>query len=81
MALTGKLVGHVEISSHADVLHDLLRHKPNDIASISEPVHSCDLVSGQQGVVGSVICWNYTHGTFLGELGFVFCIVFSFTLD
>ncbi|GJZ52327.1 ribonuclease H-like domain-containing protein [Tanacetum coccineum] len=62
MALTGKLVGHVEISSHADVLHDLLRHKPNDIASISEPVHSCDLVSGQHGVVGSVICWNYTHG-------------------
>nr|GEX85237.1 MLP-like protein 43 [Tanacetum cinerariifolium] len=61
MALTGKLVGHVEINSHADVLHDLLRHKPNDIASISEPVHGCDLVSGQQGAVGSVICWDYTH--------------------
>nr|XP_043620691.1 kirola-like [Erigeron canadensis] len=61
MAVTGKLVGHVEISAGPDVLHNLLRYKPHDISSISDCVHGCDLVSGQQGVVGSIICWNYTH--------------------
>ncbi|KAI3733838.1 hypothetical protein L6452_13295 [Arctium lappa] len=62
MALTGKLIAHVEMNSGGKVLHDLLRHKPHDIASICpHKVHGCDLVSGQRGAVGSTIMWHYTH--------------------
>ena len=63
MALSGKLIGHVEISSGGKVLHDLLRHKPDDLSSICPTkVHGCDLLSGERGAVGSTIMWHYTHG-------------------
>ncbi|KVI05459.1 Bet v I domain-containing protein [Cynara cardunculus var. scolymus] len=62
MALSGKLIGHVEISSGGKVLHDLLRHEPNNLSSICpEKVHGCDLISGERGAVGSIILWHYTH--------------------
>ncbi|KAJ9554236.1 hypothetical protein OSB04_018281 [Centaurea solstitialis] len=62
MALVGKLIAHVEMNSGGKVLHDLLRHKPHDVASICpDKVHACDLVSGQRGAVGSTISWHYTH--------------------
>ncbi|PWA63983.1 START-like domain, Major latex protein domain protein [Artemisia annua] len=62
MALIGKVIGCVEISSGGKVLHDLLRHKPNDISTISPgKVHACDLLSGRRGAVGSTIVWHFTH--------------------
>ncbi|TLM35209.1 hypothetical protein FEC37_18650 [Acinetobacter baumannii] len=62
MALIGKVVGCVEISSGGKVLHDLLRHKPNDISTISPgKVHACDLLSGRRGAVGATIVWHFTH--------------------
>ncbi|XP_024988949.1 kirola-like [Cynara cardunculus var. scolymus] len=62
MALIGKLMMQIEISSHGDIFHDLLRHRPNDLASITPAkVHGCDILDGQLGAVGSVISWNYTH--------------------
>ncbi|XP_076947204.1 MLP-like protein 31 [Bidens hawaiensis] len=62
MALAGKMMMHVEINSGGDVLHDIVRNRPNDIAStLPDKVHSCVLVEGQWGAVGSVICWNFTY--------------------
>ncbi|PWA64310.1 START-like domain, Major latex protein domain protein [Artemisia annua] len=62
MALVGKIAGQVEIRSGGKALHDLLRHIPNDIPGMCpDKVHGCDLVSGERGVVGSTICWHYTH--------------------
>nr|XP_043627109.1 MLP-like protein 31 [Erigeron canadensis] len=62
MALSGKLICHVEISKTGDVFHDLFRHKPHEIVAIApEKVHDCELHEGDRGGVGSVISWHYTH--------------------
>ncbi|KAJ0435842.1 putative Bet v I/Major latex protein [Helianthus annuus] len=62
MALAGKMMMYLEINSPGEVLHDIVRNRPNDIASmLPDKVHSCDLVEGQWGAVGSVICWNFTY--------------------
>ncbi|KAK9051066.1 hypothetical protein SSX86_027693 [Deinandra increscens subsp. villosa] len=62
MALSGKLIGYVDISKTGDVFHDLFRHKPHEIVTIApEKVHDCELHEGDRGVVGSVISWHYTH--------------------
>lgn len=64
MALSGKLIGHVEISKNGDVFHDIFRHNPDKVADISpDKVHGCDLHAGEKGQVGSVMTWHYTHGT------------------
>lgn len=63
MALAGKMMTYLKIDSSGDVLHDIIRNKPNDIAMmLPDKVHSCDLVEGQLGSVGSVLCWNFTFG-------------------
>ncbi|KAI3696273.1 hypothetical protein L1987_79285 [Smallanthus sonchifolius] len=57
-----KVIGSVEISSGAKVLHDLIRHTPNDLSSICpSKVHSCNLLSGRIGAVGSTIVCHITH--------------------
>ncbi|XP_076912415.1 kirola-like [Bidens hawaiensis] len=62
MALSGKLIGYVEISKSGDVFHDLIRHKPHDlVAIVPDKVHDCELHEGERGAVGSVITWHYTH--------------------
>ncbi|KAK1425700.1 hypothetical protein QVD17_21055 [Tagetes erecta] len=62
MALSGKLIGYVEISNRGDVLHDIIRHNPHEMLPIfPDKVHDCELHEGERGVVGSVICWQYTH--------------------
>ncbi|KAI3517057.1 hypothetical protein L1887_16264 [Cichorium endivia] len=62
MALIGKVIGYVEISTSGKLLYDLLWHKPHDCSSICpEKVHGCDLESGERGAVGSTIMWHYTH--------------------
>ncbi|MFS8028768.1 putative Bet v I/Major latex protein [Helianthus anomalus] len=61
MALSGKLIGYVEISKTGDVFHDLLRHKPHEMVTIApDKVHDCELHEGERGAVGSVITWHYT---------------------
>lgn len=65
MALSGKLIGYVDISKTGDVFHDLFRHKPHEIvAAVPHKVHDCELHEGERGDVGSVISWHYTHGTY-----------------
>ncbi|KAI3744383.1 hypothetical protein L1987_57462 [Smallanthus sonchifolius] len=62
MALSGKLIGYVEISKRGDVFHDLLRHKPHEmVAKVPEKVHDCELHEGERGAVGSIITWHFTH--------------------
>ncbi|XP_076906498.1 MLP-like protein 43 [Bidens hawaiensis] len=62
MALSGKLIGYVEISKRGDIFHDLLRHKPHEMVAIaSSKVHDCELHESERGDVGSVITWHFTH--------------------
>ncbi|KAI3744385.1 hypothetical protein L1987_57465 [Smallanthus sonchifolius] len=62
MALSGKLIGYVEISNNGDVFHDLLRHKPHEMVEmVPHQVHDCELHEGERGAVGSVITWHYTQ--------------------
>ncbi|XP_076941978.1 MLP-like protein 43 [Bidens hawaiensis] len=62
MALFGKLIGYVEISKSGDLFHDLLRHKPHELAAIvRDNIHDCELHEGERGAVGSVITWHYSH--------------------
>nr|GEW41996.1 kirola-like [Tanacetum cinerariifolium] len=53
---------HVEIDSSGDVLYDIVRYRPNDLATIlPDKVQGCYLLDGQWGAVGSIICWNFTY--------------------
>ncbi|KAK1425704.1 hypothetical protein QVD17_21059 [Tagetes erecta] len=62
MALSGKLIGYVEISKKGDFFHDLIRHKPHEMSAIvPDKLHECDVLEGERGAVGSIISWNYTH--------------------
>ncbi|GJZ22884.1 MLP-like protein 43 [Tanacetum coccineum] len=50
MALSGKLIGYVEISKTGDVFHDLFRHKPHEMVAITpDKVHDCELHEGERG--------------------------------
>lgn len=63
MPLAGKMMMYVEINSSGDVLHDIVRFRPNDIASmLPDNVYSWELLDGQWGTVGSIICWNFSYG-------------------
>ncbi|KVH97649.1 kirola-like [Cynara cardunculus var. scolymus] len=61
MALTGKLIMYVDITSHGDIFHEMFRHRVHDLASISpDHFHGCE-IDGQPGAVGSIIFFNYTR--------------------
>lgn len=63
MALTGKLVGQVEIKSSGDVFHEIFRNRPHHISNMSpNNVHGVDLHDGEWGAVGSAQYWKYNHG-------------------
>ncbi|XP_047959209.1 kirola-like [Salvia hispanica] len=61
MGLHGKLVAAIEFKAGGgDVFHELLRHKPHQISTITpELIKGCDLHEGEFGHVGSIICWDY----------------------
>ncbi|KAK1425703.1 hypothetical protein QVD17_21058 [Tagetes erecta] len=62
MALSGKLIGYVEISKTGDFFHDMIRHTPHEMSTIvPDKLHVCDVLEGEIGAVGSVISWTYTH--------------------
>ncbi|KAK1425705.1 hypothetical protein QVD17_21060 [Tagetes erecta] len=62
MALSGKLIGYVEINKKGDFFHNIIRHKPHEmVAIVPDKVHDCELHEGERGAVGSVITWHYTH--------------------
>ncbi|KAK6126883.1 hypothetical protein DH2020_014461 [Rehmannia glutinosa] len=62
MGLTGKLVAAIEFKAGGDVFHELFRHKPQHISTVTpDKVQGCELHEGEFGHVGSIICWKYTH--------------------
>ncbi|KAH6816066.1 hypothetical protein C2S53_011795 [Perilla frutescens var. hirtella] len=62
MGLHGKLVAAIEFKAGGDVFHELFRNKPHHISTATpEKIKGCDLVEGEFGKVGSIICWTYTH--------------------
>lgn len=64
MGLQGKLVAAIEFKAGGDVFHELVRHNPHDLATVTpDKVQACDLHQGDYGHVGSIIGWRYTHGT------------------
>ncbi|KAJ9564002.1 hypothetical protein OSB04_009162 [Centaurea solstitialis] len=61
MALTGKLIMYVDIKSHGDIFHEMFRHRPHDLTSISpDNLHGCE-IDGQPGAIGSTVFFNYTR--------------------
>lgn len=64
MGLHGKLVAAVEFKSGADVFHELLRQKPQQLCEDNPFVQSWDLIDGEFGRVGTVMFITYTHGTY-----------------
>lgn len=63
MGLHGKLVAAIEFKAGGDVFHELFKHNPQHLSSASPvKVQGCDLIEGQFGQVGAIICWRYTHG-------------------
>ncbi|KAG6433355.1 hypothetical protein SASPL_104965 [Salvia splendens] len=61
MGLHGKLVAAIEFKAGGDVFHDFFRHTPHDVPTATQYVHGCDLIEGEFGHAGSIICWTYTH--------------------
>ncbi|MFS8028771.1 putative Bet v I/Major latex protein [Helianthus anomalus] len=46
-------------------VHDIIRHNPHEMVAIApEKVHDCELHEGERGVVGSVVSWHFTYGTY-----------------
>nr|XP_043627108.1 MLP-like protein 43 [Erigeron canadensis] len=62
MAVSGKMMMYVNIKSRGDELHEIIRFRPNDLAlMLPDKVHSCVLLDGEWGAVGSIISWNFTY--------------------
>ncbi|MFS8028775.1 putative Bet v I/Major latex protein [Helianthus anomalus] len=74
MALSGKLIGYVEINKNGDFFHDLFRHNPHKMFAIApDRAHDCELHEGDRGAVGSVISWHYIYGAY--HITFFFSIL------
>ena len=62
MGLHGKLVAAIEFKAGGDVFHEMFKQNPNEFSKACPgKVHACDLIEGEFGQVGSIICWTYTH--------------------
>uniref|UniRef100_M1ACY0 Bet v I allergen family protein n=1 Tax=Solanum tuberosum TaxID=4113 RepID=M1ACY0_SOLTU len=62
MSLEGKLVSEINIKCDGDVFHEIFRHRPHHISTMSsDKIQNVDIHEGEWGTVGSVIFWNFTH--------------------
>ena len=61
--LCGKLEVDVDIKASAEQFHHIFTHKPHHVHKGTDKIHGCELHEGEWGTVGSVLFWNYTHGT------------------
>lgn len=65
MGLTGKLIAAIEFKAGGDVFHELFRHNPQHLSTVTPgKVQGCDLHEGEFGHVGTIITWRYTHGEY-----------------
>ncbi|KAJ4710008.1 Retrovirus-related Pol polyprotein from transposon TNT 1-94 [Melia azedarach] len=64
MSLAGKVETVVEVKSPAAKFHEVFSCKPLIIPSMSpHNIQGCDLLEGQLGNPGCIICWRYFHDT------------------
>uniref|UniRef100_A0A9I9DH12 Bet v I/Major latex protein domain-containing protein n=1 Tax=Cucumis melo TaxID=3656 RepID=A0A9I9DH12_CUCME len=64
MCLLRKLEADVEIEAPASKFHELLQKRLHHVSKASgDKVQSCELHEGDWGKVGSIISWNYFHGS------------------
>lgn len=63
-SLASKLERDVEIKAPASKFHEIFKHRPHHISNhASDFVQGCELHEGEWGTVGSIMDWNYFHGT------------------
>ncbi|CAI9103063.1 OLC1v1001492C1 [Oldenlandia corymbosa var. corymbosa] len=55
-----KLSSSVEVKLDGNVIHEILKDRPNDISRVSQLVSSVELCDGQWGKAGSVVRWNFS---------------------
>ncbi|KAG6582114.1 MLP-like protein 43, partial [Cucurbita argyrosperma subsp. sororia] len=62
MGRFGKLETEVHIRASASKFHEILHKRTHHISNVStDKVHGVDLLEGEWGEVGSIICWRYFH--------------------
>ncbi|GAA0139866.1 hypothetical protein Leryth_005827 [Lithospermum erythrorhizon] len=60
MGLRGKESKQIEIKCDDNLFFEVLRYGLSHVSKLSpETIQGCDLVEGQWGAVGCVICWNF----------------------
>jgi len=58
-----KLETNVHLAVPAEQLFDVFCNKTHNTAKIfSTKIQSIDLLQGEWGTEGSIICWNFLHG-------------------
>ncbi|KAJ4709998.1 MLP protein [Melia azedarach] len=61
-SLTGDVSANVEVQAPAAMIHEFLSSKLNQVPhACPEKVQAVDLLEGEWGKAGSVICWHYTN--------------------
>ncbi|XP_022956031.1 MLP-like protein 43 [Cucurbita moschata] len=62
MGRFGKLETDVHIRASASKFHELFSERIHHISNAStDKVHGVDLLEGEWGKVGSIVCWRYFH--------------------
>lgn len=62
MSLAGELEAVIEVKASADKVHEVFSCRPHIVTSISpQSVQSCELIEGEWGKPGAVICWTFTR--------------------
>lgn len=62
MSLAGELEAVIEVKASADKVHEVFSCRPHIVTSISpQSVQSCELIEGEWGRPGAVICWTFTR--------------------
>ncbi|OAY25254.1 MLP-like protein 43 [Manihot esculenta] len=62
MTLWGKLEAQFGIDAHADQFHDVFSSRPYLISNMSpHKIHGVDLLEGEWGKEGAIICWKYFY--------------------
>ena len=73
MGRFGKLETDVHIKASASKFHEILHKRTHRISNVStDKVHGVDLLEGEWGEVGSIICWRYFHGSSFFKLFLLF---------
>ncbi|KAJ4709996.1 MLP protein [Melia azedarach] len=61
-SLTGEVSANVEVQAPAAMIHEFLSSKLNQVPNACpEEVQAADLLEGEWGKAGSVICWHHTN--------------------